>query len=262
MSNNRYRLKKKKRKLFLINLLISTLRVSIISICLYGIYLLWINSFWNIKEIEINNLSKYNKAFINKLNFDKVYFDKNILIINPILLKEELISNKRIFKNVNVERSLFPAKLKIDFFERVPYLNIKIKNKNDSYTIDEDGIILLRKYKEKNYFIIDKIINYQITEDQLKVINEIYFYITNKEIPDNLGLFDISNINDIHLYTKENHVLLGNMDNFLLKIKSIPDLEKVSKNNKDKLKYIDIRFHNNPVLKIEKDNKNNIENKL
>jgi cell division septal protein FtsQ len=246
------RLKKKKRKLFLINLLLSISKISIFFSSLYIIYLLWINPFWNLKIIEINNISENTQSFIRKLNLEKVYLEKNILFINPILLKEELISNKRIFKDIIIERSLFPAKLKIEVFERKPYLNIKIKNKNEVYTIDNEGVVLIKKYIKKTYFVIDKIVNYQITKEQLKVLKKIYFYITNNKIPEEIGLFDITNPNDIHLYTKDNHIILGNIENFILKIKSIPQLEEIAKNNKEKLKYIDIKSYDKPFFKIEK----------
>jgi len=49
---------------------------------------------------------------------------------------------------------------------------------------------------------------------------------------------NISNINNIILYTKENNILLGNIDKIILKISKINDLENLAKNSKEKIKLI------------------------
>src|SRR5262249_3936418 len=87
--------------------------------------------------------------------------------------------------------------------------------------------------------------------EQLNAIRVIEHFRTNKKIKD-LGAFNITNPENIILNTEKNKILLGSLDEFILKINTIPVIESLSKNSKNELEYIDVRYWKNPVLKLKK----------
>lgn len=217
----------------------------------YGIYLLWNLPFWNIENVEFSGLSSMGYRYIEKFDLKKNYLNQHLLSINPYKIKMAL-ENERVFREVSVNRSLFPSTVQINFKERVPYLTIYDSKKESDVTIDDEGVVLTYTKKGKNIlnFAINDIKNNKITYEQLNDIRVIDSFIKSKKIPD-VKVFDLSNPNNIILNTEKNKILLGDLEEFVMKIRTISQLETLSKNTKNELEYIDVRYWKNPVLKVK-----------
>lgn len=247
------KLKQRQRVVHTLRAIIRISKYSFFSAIFYGIYLLWNMPFWNIQIVEINGVSPMGYNYIEKFNLVKNYQSTNILSLDPSKLKKAL-DNNRIFKEININRKLFPSILQIDFIERLPYMTIFDEKKGSDITIDEDGIVLTYTKKFNNSGIsnysIKNIKNYKITEEQVNAIRVIEHFIQTKKIPD-MKVFDLTNPNNIILHTDKNIILIGDLEDFIMKIKTIFQLEALSKNTKNELEYIDVRYWKNPVLKVK-----------
>jgi len=247
------KLKEKQKKLHNIKAFFRIINLILLSIFLYGYYLVWDLPFWKVQVVELVGLTKIGNKYIQTFNPEKSYKGHNILKLDSSKISKKF-GNFRVFENVNSYRSLFPAKLIINFKERVPYINIYDSTSEKDLTIDEDGIVLTYLKKSefgKSIYTVKKVKDFKITPEQMNVVRVIENLIKNKEIV-NIGYFDITNNNNIILTTLENKVLLGNLDDLIMKIKSLPALENLSKTNKNELEYIDVRYWRNPVLKLKK----------
>lgn len=216
----------------------------------FGVYYLWNLPFWNIENVELNGLSNIGYNYIKKFNL-KNFSQQHLLLINPYKLKMAL-ENERVFREVSINRSLFPATLQINFTERLPYLTIYEAKKESDVTIDDEGVVLTYTKKGKNIlnFSLSEIKNNKLTNDQLNAVKVIDSFIKSKKIPD-IKVFDLTNPSNIILNTEKNKILLGDLEEFVMKIRTISQLETLSKNTKNELEYIDIRYWKNPVLKVK-----------
>lgn len=252
VANIQPKLKQRQKILHRLKALFRVVNLTVISLFLYGYYLVWSVPFWKVEIIELNGLSKIGYEYLKKFEPEKSYKGRNILTLDSFLIGSR-INNFRVFQSVNVYRTLFPAKLTFNFIERTPYLTIYDASHEKDITIDEEGIVLtfLKNNDQKAIYLIKKIKDYKITPEQMNVIRVIENLRNNKDIGD-VGVFDITDTNNIILTTKENTVLLGTLEDLIMKIKSLPPLESLSKTNKNELEYIDVRYWRNPVLKLKK----------
>lgn len=222
----------------------------------YSAYLLFNLDMWNIKFVEINGLTKIGSAYVQKFEIDKTYKDKHLLLVNPLEIIR-ILKHDRIFKNISVKRSLFPPTIQINFVERKPYKIIYEKMHERIFTIDDQGFILTFNDQSNNKYIhiINEIKNYRISQEQIDIIKITSSFLERKKIQD-IGIYDLSEIDKIILKTKTNTVFLGNIEDIIMKIKSIDELEKLSQKTKNELEYIDVSNWRNPVLKIKVKKKN------
>lgn len=267
VSNIYPKLKQRQRVLHTLKALIRLLKLTIFCSICYGFYLLWNMNFWLIENVELNGLSKIGYSYVSKFSPEKSFIGKSILEVNPAKVNS-ILQNIRLFKEIKSYRTIFPSVLTINFIERKPYLTLYEETSAHDIIIDEEGVALtsaqdfhkdimvIERSRNKPVYSIKRIKNYKITPEQLNVIKVIerfknYDVRSGKKITD-LGTYDITNPKNIVLNTGENKILLGNLENFVTKIKTIPVIESLSKNNKDELEYIDIRYWQNPVLKLKK----------
>jgi cell division septal protein FtsQ len=254
VSNLYPRLKQRQRVLHTLRALIRLLKLAILGAIFYGLFLLWNMDFWLVKQVELNGLNRIGYTYVAKFSLDKKFVGQSILDINPAKVNN-ILQNIRLFKEIKAYRTIFPAVLTIDFVERTPYITVYEESSDHDLIIDEEGVALISGHNFKNetrsVFTLKKINNYKISSDQLNAIKVIEKLRNNKKIED-LGTFDITSPKNIVLNTSGNHILLGNLEDFVTKIKTIPVIESLSKNNKNELEYIDIRYWRNPVLKLKK----------
>jgi hypothetical protein len=248
------KLKQRQRALHTLRALIRLIKLAIFCTIFYGLYLLWNMNFWLVESVELNGLSNTGYHYVSKFSLEKKFIGQNILEVNPAKVNN-ILQNIRLFKEIKAYRTIFPAILTINFVERTPYLTVYEEASNQDIIIDEEGVALISTQninKEvKQVYTLKKIINYKITPEQLNAIKVIEKLRNYKKI-DDLGAYDLSNPKNIVLNTPENHILLGNLEDFVTKIKTVPVIESLSKTNKNELEYIDIRYWRNPVLKLRK----------
>ncbi|MBC7475606.1 MAG: hypothetical protein H7263_15070 [Candidatus Sericytochromatia bacterium] len=290
------KLKQKQRVLHRIKAFFRLINLLLFCASIYGFYLIWKLPFWNINVVELNGLSKVGYKYVEKFSPQKSYRGQNLLIVNPAKVSA-IFNNVRVFKSVNTYRSLFPTTLTLNFEERSPYINIFDDNEKKDITIDEDGEVLtfiiptdekvkffpkpkeiknklklIIKNSTKNtkndknienkkdqgqlIYLISEIKSYKLSLQQINVIKVIEKLRNDKKI-DDLGVYNITDPKNITLQTEDNKILLGGLDQLIVKIKSINALEAISKNNKNELEYIDVRYWQNPVLKLKKGSDSN-----
>lgn len=248
VANFQPKLKQKQKVLHRIKALFRTINLIIITSFLYGYYLVWDLPFWKIESVELNGLSKIGFEYIKKYDPEKSYKGHHILKLDSSFISKKL-SNFRLFENVSVNRKLFPTKLYINFYERIPYMTIYNSFEEKDITIDEEGIVLtyLKANKNRSIYLIKKVFDYKLKPEQMNAIRVIDNLIMSKSI-DDMGVFDITDPNNLILKTKTNKVLLGNLEDLIMKINSLKPLESLSKTNENELEYIDVRYWRNPVL--------------
>jgi len=256
------KLKRRQRRFHYFLAFVRLLKLSLFAVFLYGFYLLCTMNFWLIEDVEINGLTKNSYHYVSKLISQENLVNENIMLINPCELKSKL-ENRRIFKEVEIKRSILPTSLQINFVERIPYIKIYEKTTSNTVFIDEEGIVLTSKPDNNKilFYTLNKINKFSITSEQLKVIKYIENLKKEKKIS-TLGLFDISNENNIILNSGGYKFLLGNLENFVKKINTIPLIQEkikttsvsslIHKSDKNEIEYIDIRFWDSPVLKLKK----------
>lgn len=248
VANFQPKLKQKQKVLHRLKALFRIINLALLSAFLYGFYIFWDLPFWKVQQIEMSGLSNIGYQYISKLNPEKSYMGHHILKLDSTLISKKL-SDFRIFEYVSVNRRIFPTKLYINFYERIPYITIYQSSKEKEVTLDEEGVVLtyLVPNKTRSIYNINKINNYKLQDKQINTIRVIENLRNAKKIED-IGVFDISNPNNLILKTDENKIILGNTDDLPMKINSIRALESLSKTTKNELEYIDVRYWRNPVL--------------
>lgn len=248
------KLKHRQRLLHRIRAFIRLFNFIIFCLLVYCFYLLWNLDLWNIKNVEFKGLSKEGYTYISRFNIEDELIGKNIFTVNPSKVRN-ILNNISIFRKITIYRSLFPPTLSINFTERKPYLEIYDNNLKKDLFIDSNGFILhhIKKItkKDKIIYFINKTDNIKISSEQLNIIKVIDNFRKNKIIND-LGIYNITNYQNIILNTPDNVIFLGGIDNFVKKIEAVPALEGLSKEHKNKLEYIDVRYSENHVLKLKK----------
>ncbi|MFN8670871.1 MAG: hypothetical protein U0457_02160 [Candidatus Sericytochromatia bacterium] len=245
------KLQQRRKQVSVINTILRWINISLTLAIFYGIYLLWNMDFWKIQLIEINGLTRIGSSYISKFELDKTYKDRHILTVNPLEILKD-IKHDRIFKDIKIKRTLFPAKLEFEFLERKPYISIYEEQHGRNFTIDNEGFVLTFDDNSKKKVIhkIDEIKKYKLSSQQLSILKLTQTFLEKKKIPD-IGTYDISNIDKIILKTKKNTIFLGNIDDMIMKIKSIEELENLAQKTKNELEYIDVSNWKNPVLKMK-----------
>lgn len=248
VANFQPKLKQKQKILHRLKALFRIINLVLFSAFLYGYYIFWDLPFWKVQDVEMTGLSSIGYQYIKKIDPEKSYKGHHILNLDSSLITKKL-DNFRLFEKVSVNRKLFPTKIYINFYERVPYITIYDSSQEKDITIDEEGIVLtyLKPNKNKSIYSVNNVKDYKLKEGQINAIRVIENLRNTKKIKD-IGFFDISNPNNLILKTDENKVLLGNNEDLVMKINSIKALESLSKTTKNELEYIDVRYWRNPVL--------------
>ena len=253
VANLQPKLKQKQKILRRLKALFGVINITFISLFLYGYFLVWDLPFWKVQIVELSGLSNIGFNYLKKYNPEKSYKGHNILTLDASLISKGL-SNFRVFENVNAYRTLFPTKLLINFKERIPFITIYNSLNERDITIDEEGIVLTYVKKNelgKSIYTVKNVNDFRLTAEQMNAIRVIENLRNNNEMGD-IGYFDLTDTNNLILTTLQNKVLLGNLEDLIMKIKSLTALENLSKTNKNELEYIDVRYWRNPVLKLKK----------
>ncbi|WP_317366604.1 FtsQ-type POTRA domain-containing protein [uncultured Tyzzerella sp.] len=192
--------------------------------------LLMLSPWLNIENIQINGIKTIEKSdIIRQMKLDKT---TNILSFNSFVAKRRVKSNYYI-ENIRVTRKL-PNTVTIDIIERkvvgyIPYIN-------DYIYIDKDGVVIDVKssYKEPLPMIYGLKFNSFIIGQKLKtenntafeIVMEITNAIKNKENLNDILKIDVSDLEDIHLYTEKLDVIIGNIDAINIKMNTLNEILK------------------------------------
>ena len=214
-----------------------------IALLIFIVMLLMLSPWFNIKNIEINGLETLDKAdIIRQVKLDKT---TNILSFNNFIVKRRLKNNYYI-ESVKITKKL-PNTIIIDISERqivgyVPYIN-------DYMYIDESGMVVDIKssYTEQlpiiyglsfESFTIGKRLKTD-NDEAFSVVMDITNAIKDKENLKQILKIDISNLEDVHLYTENLDIILGNREALNIKINTLNEIVKNFKPEEKGFLYID-----------------------
>lgn len=250
--------------------------IFIISSLSFIFWWLWNTPLFAIQEIKVNGITKDSKNFITKTLNKQEILKQHFFHIDPLEVKTQL-EDYPLIKNVQIKRWFFPMRLEIELVERQPWLKILHIEKtatfnednpiipNESLVIDENGVILPIGLNPKAAYDIlfasdiqydtipkkNNIIMAKISYVKLDIIRKILEYYETQQINEK-GIFYIKNPQNI-IFKKDNFIYwLGKLEDFSQKIKLIPETTKAAQPHIAELKYIDIRFLQAPVIKIQK----------
>lgn len=252
--------KNKKRKKDYLRLFFN--RIIIICLFVIGLWYLWNSPFWYIQSIDIKGITKYNQKITKNIIKNENIYNKHILLLNPIKLRKQFI-NYPLIEDVEIRRWLFPlpAKVEISIIEKKPWMKIYFKinqdNRYNEVLIDKNGTILPLPPNQKVESIIPaKFIistdseNINLNKNQIKTIKLIDKYYNEGDLL-KPAEFDITNPYNIILQMNNNKVNIGSVIQLPVKIKILSLMKNKIDEYKENLDYIDLRFWENPVLKIK-----------
>lgn len=226
-------------------------KITIISIFVLAIFIFILLKApaFNIKHIEVKNNNIVPSEQV--LNLNSV-LNTNIFLLNTNNVKEEVLLNPYI-KGVKVQRK-FPDKLEITVDERT--VTFGLEDGEGAYVLNEE-LVIMEKRPSLNELNIPKVtglnienrfLGESITTDNRKLtfLKDIGA-ILNSEESMNINEIDITDINNIYLYSNGTKIIIGNdsdIDTKLTKAFNIiksPELNFVNG-------YIDVSFSGNPVV--------------
>lgn len=223
-----------------------------IALIVLSFMLLMLSPFLNVTNIEIEGLKTLDKAnIIRELKLDK---PTNILSINSFTAKRKLKNNYYV-EDVVVEKK-YPNSITISIKEReivgyIPYAN-------EFLYIDKLGIVLDIKpnYKEvlpmiyglefDSFTIGKKLKTYN--DEAFLIVMEITNAIKDKDNLKDIKQMDISNLYDIHLYTENIDIILGNKDALNIKMNTLNEILKNFKPEEKGILYIE-DINKSPIFK-------------
>ena len=234
---------------------------------------LWNSPLFAIQNIKVKGTSKDSKTFITQTLNKKALLKQHFFHIDPLAIKKEL-ENYPLIHHIQIKRWFFPMHLEIDVVERQPWLKILHIEKNTTFTednpiipsqsliIDENGIVLPVKINRNDVLFAtdieynnlpkkNNVIMAKISHIKIDIMQKIIEYYETKQINEK-GIFYINNPQNIILKKDDFIYWLGKLEDLPKKIKLIPEVTKVARQSKDRVKYIDIRFIQTPVIKIQK----------
>jgi cell division septal protein FtsQ len=214
-------------------------------------YFLFFHPYFQINSIRIDNSFTIDKEelshYFNEITRQNVlaFSSKSIIPLSSKKMRSKVLSQTSVIKDIEI-RKVFPSQLSINLIERAPVaIFCKSNQKEKCYYIDDEGIIFqkttnkekLTIVKESNFLVGDRLIE---AEDLEKL-----FYIRNELQKENLSTnyFDLSKENSIEVFLKEGWSILFSKNNHSQELKNLHlVLEKFSLKEKNKIKYIDLRF--------------------
>ena len=211
---------------------------------------IYIEKIFNIKQIEVSGLKSYQKAYL--LKQINVHLEQNILFLNNSRIKKSASKLYRI-KKILVNRK-FPNKIEIEVSERKAIYYVCAGN--NTYLVDGDGIIFASEILKNEFdllYINDRSsAGYKLGKkvpggDAEKIIELMRYFPTQtrKNISEVLYVN-----NDIVMYTVDGIKIVWGTT-LEVSPEKLQILEKLPNIKKDvgPLKYIDMRYGNNPVIK-------------
>ena len=239
---------------------------------------LWTTPLLAIQQVKVKGVSRDSQKFIaQKINQDEI-LKQHFFHINPLYIKNDL-ETYPLISQVQVKRWFFPTRLELEIVEREVFLKLLVLNNNfdenapestGKYVfIDRNGIILPLQHDRKplskfsfalNVPIVkindDDIQTEKVDIDKLAVINSILDYYEKNSLEET-GTFYIKNLQNIILKRDDMVYWMGKIENFDKKLNLIPHLLPLAKKYKEKVKYIDVRLWQYPVIKIQKSGESN-----
>lgn len=201
-----------------------------VSLVAFSFMLLMISPWLNITTIEVRGLNLLEEPkVIKELKLDKT---TNILAINSVVAKRRLKDNYYV-QDVKIIKK-FPNKIVVDIKERelVGYIPCV----NNFLYIDKDGLVVDSKpnFKEQlpiiyglefETFSIGKNLKPQ-NEEAFLVMLDIVNNIEQKENIKGITKIDISDLDDIHLYTEKLDIFLGDKEEINIKMNTLDAILK------------------------------------
>ncbi len=224
----------------------------VIALIALAFMLLMLSPWLNITNIEIEGLKTLDKANITReLKLDK---PTNILSFNSFIAKRRLNNNYYV-EDVTVEKKL-PNSITVSIKEReiagyIPYAN-------EYLYIDKEGRVLDIKpnYKEAlpmiyglefDSFTIGKKLDTN-NDEAFLIVMEITNAIKDKDNLKSITKIDVSHLSDIHLYTENIDVILGDKEALNIKMNTLNEILKEFKPEEKGTLYID-DINKSPVFR-------------
>ena len=213
-----------------------------VTLVAFGFMLLMLSPWLNIQNIEVRGIKLLDEAtVIKELKLDK---PTNILAINSVVAKRRMKNNYYV-EDINIIKK-FPNKIVVDVKERrligyIPCID------NFLY-IDTQGRVIDSRpdFKEPlpiiyglnfDKFTIGKILETE-NEEAFFVVMEIVANIEEKQNIKGINKIDISDFNDIHLYTDKLDIFLGDSEEINIKINILDAILKKFKPEEKGFLYI------------------------
>jgi len=223
------------------------------------IYFFLCSSFFNIDKITVTSVEKVSKAEI--IEISGIERGNNIFKIDNRLCARSIEIHPMV-KDVKIIRSL-PREIKIDVEERKMWAVLPY---NDTFLcLDPEGICIDRmvNFAPEGYCLITLDIlpecvnlGHAVVSPGIEVIRQIYEALP-EESRKNISEFHyISGENEVIIFTiKGTEIKFGNLDRLEEKVKMIAQIfsmeVEVEQKGTGVLKYVDIRFDGQPVLKMK-----------
>lgn len=255
ISSRRAKIYKKRNRKAILSFLIFALTIFSIA----GILQL---PFWFIQSVNIES-SPYNAKFAKVFVKEAQIKGTHLLMFNPESTRQNVLHNL-LLEDVQIERYLWPARVDIHMTDRIPLFRVYIEPKvfneytlDNSVLVDKKGYHLLlpknRKPVNKVAISLEQSFNFNaIPEDRLDIAIKLNHLYKQGQLPF-LGVYNLSQTNNIILNDKEIPVpiWLGTLDDLSAKLGLIKPMKEILTNQKNPVKYIDLRFWKQPVLKLK-----------
>ncbi len=240
---------KKKKCLFENNIIFGM--ITFFSFSVGGIYFIFFHPYFQVELIKIENSfnideQELTEYFANIVRQDIFFLSsRSIIPLSLSKIRNKVLSQTSVVKDIEIKK-IFPSHLSINLIERTPIaIFCKSNTKDRCYHIDNEGVAFQKTTNKENLTII-KETNFLLGE---RVINrekiEKILYIKNEIEKDSLLIdhFNLSKENSIEVFLKEKWSILFSETNYLEELKNLQlVLEKFSLEEKNKIKYIDLRF--------------------
>ena len=204
---------------------------------------------FNIKHIEIKNNNIVQSEQV--LDFNSI-LNTNIFLLNTNTVKDDVLLNPYI-KGVKVQRK-FPDKIEIIVDERT--VTFGVEDEEGAYVLNEE-LVIMEKRPSLNGLNIpivtglnieNRFLGESITTDNRKLsfLKDMGSCI-NKDESINISEIDITDINNINLYSYGTKIIMGNDADLNIKLTKAFNILKSTDLNFEG-GYVDVSFNGNPVV--------------
>lgn len=209
----------------------------------WGLYLLVTAPWWQVGDIRIFGAQPAKAAIIRQAIVHMDVLGTPLWRVDPQLV-EQVVNGHDWVHQSEVRRWLFPARLDVYLRARVGWARLVWQGK--IHTIDEDGVKVQDVPQIPLLFQIDR---QRPTPHQLTCMRQLVEAWRLRHL-DGHGTYQVANPQKIIWLTGQETVWLGTAEQLPAKIAAYHKLKPLAKAKGKRLEYIDLRWWQNPVLKV------------
>ncbi len=258
--NIKKRYKIKKKKPLLESTLISVFFCAFIVLAFFYIFFVHYSKF-QLKEVVVSN-EKYVTAdaltdFTAREVKNKIFLfeNKSMFLVNEKKLNQEILSRIPVIKSTEIKKK-FPNILEINIEERNPFsIWCNEKNKNECYHIDKEGVAFQKAtYVKDSFFIAVKKIDDFSLGSKVFSQEEVKYFLEIKENIKRINLtpyyFYVHSSQRLDLKLQEGWSIRFSFTDISYQLnRLLIIIDQISKEQKDNLSYIDLRFGDRVYVK-------------